>query len=110
MYLEEALPAISKDLAANKRSNIYEAMNTLITYLCKNIKDHNYKMVKRCFDIADKLYTKGNEAVKNAIQNVFVYSFTKIFHTYTEEKQQLLALLPMSLYTLYIGQVHHRGC
>ncbi len=110
MYLEEALPAISNDLNVGKKGNIYETMNAFIAFTCKNIKAHNYNVVKHCFEIADKLYSKGNSVVKNAVQNVFVYSFTKIFHTYAAEKQELLALLPMSLYTLYIAQVHHGGC
>ena len=110
MYLEEALPAISKDLAASKKNNVYEAMNALTAFTSRNIKSHNYKIVKRCFEIADKLYTKGNNAVKDAVQNVFIYSFTRILHTYSAEKQNILALLPMGLYTLYISQIHHRGC
>lgn len=110
MYLEEALPAISKELTVSKNSSAYDAMHTLIDFTCRNIKAHNFNIVKRCFQIADKLYSKGNNAVKNAVQNVFVFSFTKIFQTYSAEKQDLLAIIPMTLYSLYLAQVHHRGC
>ena len=109
-YLEEALPDISKELKVNKKGNAYDAMNALIVFTGKNIKAHNYKMVRCCFEIADKLYNKGNTMVKNAVQNVFVYSFTKMFEIYAAEKQQILGMLPATLYALYIAQVHHRGC
>ena len=110
MYLEDALPEFSVDMAVNKKDNPYDLINTLMAFTCKNIGGHNFKVVKRCFQLADKLYSKGNMAVKNAVQNVFVYSFTKMFECYPSEKKELLAILPMTLYSLYIRQVCHSGC
>ena len=110
IYIEEALPEIHTDLVLNNKGNAYDVMNTLMAFTFKNIKAHNYTVVKRCFKIADKLYNRGNTIVKNAVQNVFVYSFTKMFQNYPAEKQELLAILPMTLYSLYITQVHHSGC
>lgn len=108
MYIEEAIPEIT--FVESNKGNAYDMMDTLIEFTCKNIKDHDYKTVKRCFKIADKLYSRGNTVVKNAVKNVFVYSFTNMFQTYTVEKQQLLALLPITLYSAYMEQVHHSGC
>jgi len=110
MYLEEALPEISRDLVSNKKSSAFDLMTALIGFTSKNIKEHNYKSVKRCFQIADKLYSRGNSIVKNAVQNVFVYSFTNMFQNYPAEKKQLLAILPITLYSLYISQIYHNGC
>lgn len=110
MYLEEALPELAIDMDENKKNNPYDLMNTLMAFTCKNINGHNFKIVKRCFQLADKLYNKGNMAVKNAVQNVFVYSFTTMFERYPAEKKQLLAILPITLYSLYIAQIHHIGC
>lgn len=110
MYLENALPDISKDFGDNKKNNPYVAINALITFTCKNIKSHNFQVVKKCFQVAEKLYIKGNTIVKNAIQNVFVYSFTMMFQSFPAEKQKLMAILPLTLYTLYISQVHYMGC
>ena len=107
MYLEEALPEISEELKHDKIDNPYKTMNMLIAFLCKNIKEHNYPAIKRCFKVADKLYNKGNDAVKNAVQNVFVFSFTNVFQSYPAEKKQLLALLPVTLYSLYITQLYN---
>ena len=110
IYLEEALPEMHLDITLSKKNNVYDLMNMLIAFTCKNIKEHNYKVVKRCFKIADKLYSRGNVIVKNAVQNVFVYSFTQMFHNYPAEKQELLAIVPGTLYTLYMKQVCHSGC
>lgn len=112
MYLEDALPEIAPELKVNINinSNAYDAMNILTLFTYKHIQQHDFNIVKRCFRITDKLYDKGNAAVKGAIENVFVYSFTKMFLSYPSEKQKLLAMIPMTLYSLYITQVCNKGC
>ena len=110
MFVEDAIPELSAEIAVNKKNNVYSLMTKLVAFTCKNVKEHNFSAVKRSFQIADKLYSKGNENVKNAVQNIFVFSFTRIFQSYPSEKKQLLSLLPVTLYTLYISQVCHKGC
>ena len=110
MYLQDALPEIRENIKPDDKTNAYKLMNTLTTFTSKNIQAHNYNVVKRCFKVADKLYSKGNCVVQNAVQNVFVYSFTNIFQTYSNERQDVLAIIPITLYTLYMAQVHHEGC
>ena len=110
MYLEDAIPEISSDLVLSRKRNAYDMMNTLTAFTCQNINEHNYNVVKRCFQMADKLYSKGNTMVKNAVENVFVYSFSKMLNTYPAEKKQLFAIIPITLYSLYIAQVYQKGC
>ena len=110
IYLEAALPEITNDLKAEKKNNAYEVIKSLLDFMYQNIKVHNFNVVKRCFKVVDKLYNKGNRAVKNAIENVFVFSFTKMFLSFPAEKEQLLAIIPMTLYTIYIQQVSRGGC
>ena len=110
MFIEEALPEMPHEQLLTRRNTAYELLDSLTAFTCKNINDHNYKTVKRAFQVADKLYLKGNGVVRNAVENVFVYSFTRMFNTYPDEKKELLAILPITLYSIYIAQVCHRGC
>jgi len=110
MYLEDAIPEISHDLESRRNCSAYDVMNTLTAFTCQSIDEHNYNVVRRCFQAADKLYSKGNTMVKNAVENVFVYSFSKMFNAYPAEKKQLFAIIPITLYTLYIAQVYRKGC
>ena len=110
MYIQEAIPELSQDIEVSKKGDPYVLINSLVAFTCKNIKQHNFLVVKRCFKIADMLYRRGNGVVQNAVQNVFVYSFTKMFQCYPEEKEAIMAIVPMTLYSLYIGQVCHNGC
>jgi hypothetical protein len=110
MYIEEALPEFKNEMVVDKKNNPYQAMHALVKITSQKVKEHNYKAVKKCFDIADKLYAKGNGAVKNAVENIYVYSFSTIFQSGLAEKKKLLAIIPMSLYTLYINHLHQHGC
>jgi hypothetical protein len=110
IYLEEAIPEFFDDLMDSSKRSTHELMHKLIDFTFNNIKDKNYTVVERCFRIADRLYRRGNAVVKNAIENIFVYSFTKMFTNYSTEKDQLVAIIPVNLYSVYISQVCHRGC
>lgn len=107
MFLEEALPEISEQLKRNAVKDTYSMIGTLAAFSCRNVRAHNYDVTKRCFAVADKLYDKGNTVVKNAVENVFV---TKMFRSAPEDKQLLQGMVPMTLYSLYMMQVYHKGC
>jgi hypothetical protein len=109
MYLEDAVPEISEDLKCCQRNNAYKLMHTLINFTSKNIEVHNYEVVKRCLKTADKLYSKGNTIVKNAVENVFVFAFSRLFFQHKNDTKLLLGLIPGSLYTLYMHQVLKPG-
>ena len=109
MYIEDAVPEI-KVYDNHTRVNPYNAMSALLQFTSNNIKAHNYNAVKRSFNVADKLYCKGDNVVKNAVQNVFIFSFSSIFQNNPDEKKQLMSLLPGTLYAAYLSQVCHGGC
>lgn len=109
VYLQEALPEFKSALDVTKNNSPYTAMQTLADITVFEVKQHDFGMVKKCFDIAEKLYLRGNRAVKNAVENVFVYSsFTTMLHC--PEKKQILPIIPITLYTLYVNQLNAGGC
>ncbi len=111
MYVEEALPEMAADLLkAGNKNTPYEIMNSLTTFTNRNIQEHNYTTVKRCFVVADKLYSKGNGAVKNAVENVFMFSLTSMLMCNAVDKKKVLAIIPVTLYSLYMSQLYHGGC
>lgn len=110
MFIEDALPGMQHELIVNGKSDAYGTINQLARYTDQQIKEHNFNTVKKCFAVADKLYYKGNSVVKNAIQNVFVFSVTRMFQNCPAEKARLQGMMPVGLFTLYMGQVYHSGC
>jgi hypothetical protein len=109
MYLEEVLPSISKDLKKSTPGDIYSSVHVFLDYTFKNIIEHNLSAVKKCFALADKLYSKGDRAVKCALENVFVFSFSNIPVKNNNDKKVILGMIPGTLYSLYMKQVMHPG-
>lgn len=109
-YLDRQLPELKTTINAEILKSPYAAMQALLDYTEDNIDMHNYKAVKKCFSAADELYVRGNNSVKNAVSNVFVYSLTRLFQCHNSERKYLLGLIPISLYTLYVQQQHGIGC
>lgn len=110
MYLKESLPDIAPEEECRKSTgNVYKTVHLLLDYTFNKVKAHNYALVKKCFSLADKLYSKGNKAVKCAIENVFVFSFSHIPAEDRAERNRILGLIPGNLYSVYMCQVLNKG-
>ena len=110
MYLKEALPEIEKDLKlTDDPANIYQAIHIFLDYTFKKVKEHNMAVVKKCFFLAEKLYSKGNKVVKCAVENVFVFSLSHLPVENQKDKKAVMGLIPGSLYSVYMQQVLHPG-
>lgn len=107
LYVQQELPDVSAGLTG--RSDIYKTLYAFREYACRNASEHDYSRLQRCFTLATALYEKGESAVKGAIENIFVYSFSRLFALVAEDKRKVKALIPTTLLTLYMNQVLHRG-
>lgn len=107
-YMEKALPELSAALCeGNNCSSPYRVMNLLKDYTQSQLREGNLNAVKKSFLLAEKLYNKGNTAIKNAIECVYVYSFSHILFGDDHKKKMVLGIIPVSLYTLYVKQMLH---
>lgn len=61
---------------------------------------------KRCLALAEELFKKGNEEMKNAVTNVYLYS---VSHYLELNKYQISKLLPVGLHKEYVKQVNASG-
>jgi len=111
VYLVNELPEIEDDLKeTSKTLNVFKTVQCLVHYTKESIKAHDMNAVKRIMNAVEGIYMKGNNAVKNAFENVFVYSFTSmICMCDREEKNHLQAIMPLHLYSAYILQVYRSG-
>ena len=109
--IERQIPDLATDINnTREKVNIYQTMQTLLQFTGRKIQEHNYLSVKQCFAIAEKLYEKGNRSVQNAVENVFVFSFSNLLPADSAEKKKILAIVPITIYSLYIHQLHATGC
>ncbi len=110
-YLLDELPGIAQELKTfSPTLNIYKTVQCLANYTKSKIVQHDLGTVKQCFAIAENIYVKGNELVRSAVENVFVFSFSALLNIGSrEDKKELQAIMPVCLHTLYVQQVLRSG-
>ncbi len=104
-YIEQSIPELSGICKSAQCKTPYDIARQMIRYTGDQLKAKNVNAVKNCLALAENLYNSGSNVIKNAIENVFVYSFSHTFFHEEKKRQNLLSMLPHSLYTVYRKQV-----
>ena len=104
-YISNAIPGL---LSAQENSNDnspYHVAGEMIRYTATMVLDNKMPEARECLTLAENVYNNGSDEVKNAVENVFVYSFSHTFFCDEEKRRRLIDILPSSLYSLYKKQV-----
>ena len=73
--------------------------------------EHDFKMVEKCMNLVEKLYEKGNTLVRNAVENIFIFSFsTMLSRCNVVEWRIVQSYMPADLYSLYVKQILKSKC
>ncbi|WP_153798502.1 DUF7674 family protein [Foetidibacter luteolus] len=109
--MADELPEIKTDLKhLPVLGNVNSAMRILADFTSRMIKQGNYVMVRKCMRLADRMYSRGNNLVRTAVENVFVFSFSSLKLSCNRSEWRFLqARMPVTLYSLYINQVNRTG-
>ncbi|RYD99522.1 MAG: hypothetical protein EOP54_03825 [Sphingobacteriales bacterium] len=105
--IPEVTEAITKDGAFK---NPFALIHIITQHTRKMVVQHNELMTEKCLKLVDRIYTKGDLAIKNAIENVFIFSLDNIlFSCSAAERNRVFSKVPINLYTSYINQVYKSG-
>ncbi len=88
------------------KQSIYSQMQRFANVTQTLILQGNLKRAKKCLQVAENTFNKGNTEIKNAITNVYLFSvstFMEIHH------YSIKTLLPNSLQNEYYKQVKGSG-
>ena len=103
--IEDAVPELRKPLHQFPAVyHVYETVTCLSNYTRKQLEAHNYSLAGRCLSVAARLYERGNQVVKGAIEQHFLPALSGIPVTDAINRIKLYSLIPASLYTLFIQQ------
>jgi len=110
-YMVDELPEIREELEViSPGLNIFKSIQCLTNYTIRKVKEHDLLAIKKCFATAENIYAKGNTMVRDAMENVFVYSFSRLLNMCSSnEKITLQAIMPLELHTAYVQQVLKSG-
>ncbi len=88
------------------KQNIYKQTQRFADITKSFIISGNIRRAKRCMQVAEDMFHKGNKEMQNAIANVYLFSisgFMKIHHC------NIRALVPNELQKEYYKQVNTSG-
>lgn len=103
--LETNIPGM--EIEPSVESNINNLIDRFAGYTIDLIKKGNLPAIKNCFSAADQMLAEGSSEVKQAIENVYVFSISIFFDMAHAVSKQVKELLPEHLMKEYHKQV---GC
>ncbi|HWY11103.1 MAG TPA: hypothetical protein VN026_07255 [Bacteroidia bacterium] len=108
--LENEFPMMQLQLEKVENScSIYKTMECFADVTKELIHSGNFKEVKHCFNIAEKMLRMGNCHVKNAIENVYLFSISRIISMANPVSYTVKNLLTESLKKEYNRQICASG-
>jgi hypothetical protein len=89
---------------------IYRSVHNFTSYTRQAVQEHHLNTVKKCFQLAERLYQSGDNIVKLCIENILIYSISSFMPQDKAERLMLQSFIPATLNKLYIRQVAAAGC
>ncbi len=102
MELLKELPEASAESKTNHRS-IYKAMEWFSGYTRHLIETEELQGVRYCFSLGEKLWKEGDSSVKNAVENIYVYSLGNFIQIH--DSRQMKEVFNGPLRKVYLKQV-----
>jgi hypothetical protein len=111
-FITGKLPQIKKDLSGESgQPSAYQSIQVLTDYTKRMALKHDFSMVKKCMLVVEKVYEQGNNQVKNAVENIFIFSLSSMMTLCNiVEWRIVLSYMPAGLYSLYVQQVLKSNC
>ncbi len=92
---------------AMKTKNPFKTIRIFSRHFKGLVEAHNLPMTEKCLRVIGKIYEKGDTAVKNAVETVFIFSLDLITNSCSvSERNQIMSKLPIHVFTAYYRQVY----
>jgi hypothetical protein len=107
-------PQIQQDLClagAHAPLEAFKSIQVLTDFTKRMALEHDFKMVGKSMTLMGKIYEKGNSVVRNAVENIFIYSFSTLMcNCNIVEWRMVQSCMPSALYSVFIDQVLRSKC
>lgn len=111
-YLEDSVPGLRQPLRQLPAMfQLYDTMTCFTRFTHDQLLTHNYAVAARCLKAAGRLYSRGNQFVKQAIIGIFIHDLAQLPLQDNRERIDRCNLIPENIYPFYIqeqlNQQHH---
>ncbi|WP_415328544.1 hypothetical protein [Chryseobacterium sp. MMS23-Vi53] len=115
-YLEAAqeitdiIPDIQNDLKENKTLNSYSIIQTFTCRIKNLIRQNDRNILFKSLKKMDEIYRNGDNLLKNAIENTFIYSLDNSTAFCSEEyRKMIFSHISKDLHKIYSRQIYSHG-
>jgi hypothetical protein len=102
--LEANVPGL--EIEQSVECNLIKIIDGFARYTIDLIKKGNLSAIKNCFGAAEQMLTDGSSEVRNAIENVYMFSISIFFDMAHAVSNQVKELLPAQLMEEYHKQIY----
>ena len=106
-YIDSHLPGIPHHYHTNSNIHLNEDITDMADFMKRKFAENDWTTVKKVFNVAEALYNRGNSPVRSGVQNVFIYSISAIMPAERETRKRLQAIIPITLFSMYVQQILH---
>jgi hypothetical protein len=108
--LGEEIPEINPELERLPNAgSVYKSMQCFADFTREHIVNGNLKAAKQCMSVAEKMLAEGSITVKNAIENVFLFSISAAIDFTSPVSDAVKKMMKGSLRKEYHRQTTHSG-
>lgn len=98
------IPEINDEIHSLQCSNAYKSLGCLAKFTKKCAETGNMVKLKACFSVAETLLHKGNNIVKSAVENVYVFFISSLIEITSPIQNQITKMLTGNLKIAYQKQ------
>ncbi|MCD6064606.1 MAG: hypothetical protein K0R82_2517 [Flavipsychrobacter sp.] len=103
--ISQELPELNERFEKSPVPGLHKTMRALFDYTQEKVDTYDLGAVQKCFSVVERLYADGNMALRNAIENVYVFSLEKILCSTCAHKAELMNMIPETLHAAYVRQM-----
>jgi hypothetical protein len=108
--IAEVIPDIENELRESKVQNSFHAIQTFTERIKNMIRQNDRNLLFNCLKKVNKIYANGDNVMKNAIENTFIYSLDNFTVFCSEEyRKMIFACISEDLKKIYTRQIYCHG-
>ncbi|SDQ71900.1 hypothetical protein SAMN05421664_2311 [Chryseobacterium soldanellicola] len=108
--ITEVIPNIQNELKENRTQNSYSVIQTFTDQIKNMIRQNEKNILFKSLKKMDEIYKNGDIMLKNAIENIFIYSLDNYTAFCTEEyRKMIFSHISKDLQKSYSRQIYSHG-
>jgi len=95
---------ITGAIIGNENKAAYNAISALSEFMKQKSGEHDEDSVKKAMKVAETIHMRGDARIKSGIENIFISSISAVMPYFSKSRQELQAIIPAHLLSIYKQQ------